>query len=40
MVIVHGVVSSYYLKQMAQRIIQHIERVEIVMNLVETRQSE
>ena len=39
-VIVHGVVSSYYLKQMAQTIIQRLEGVQSMMNLVEVRQSE
>jgi hypothetical protein len=39
-VIVQGVVSSYYLKQMAQTIIQRLKGVQSVMNLVEVRQSE
>ena len=34
-VIVHGVLPSYYLKQVAQTIIQRLEGVQSVMNLVE-----
>jgi len=39
-VVVHGVVPSYYLKQMAQTIIQRLEQIQSVMNLVEVRESE
>lgn len=39
-VIVTGVVSSCYLKQMAQTIIQRLEGVQRVMNLVEVRETD
>lgn len=39
-VIVHGVVPSYYLKQMAQTIIQRLEGVQSVINLVEVRETD
>ena len=37
---VHGIVPSYYLKQMAQTIIQRLEGVQSVMNLVEVREAD
>jgi hypothetical protein len=37
-VIVHGVLPSYFLKQMAQTIIQRLEGIQSVMNLVEVRE--
>ena len=37
-VIVHGILPSYYLKQMAQTIIQRLEGIQSVMNLVEVRE--
>jgi hypothetical protein len=39
-VIIRGVLPSYYLKQMAQAAIQRLEGVQSVMNLVEVRVSE
>jgi hypothetical protein len=36
-VIVHGIVPSYYLKQVAQTIVLRLEGIEGVMNLVEVR---
>ena len=39
-VILTGVVPSYYLKQMAQTIIQRLEGVQSVMNLVEVREAD
>jgi BON domain len=36
-VIVHGVVSSYYLKQMAQTVVLRLDGVRTVKNLVEVR---
>ena len=39
-VIVHGILPSYYLKQMAQTIIQRLEGVQSVMNLVEVRETD
>jgi hypothetical protein len=36
-VIVHGVVPSYFLKQMAQTVIRRLDGVETVRNLVEVR---
>jgi hypothetical protein len=39
-VIVHGVVSSYYLKQMAQAVLQRLDGIQTVRNLVEVRVSE
>lgn len=40
MVIVHGILPSYYLKQIAQTIIQRIEGVQNVMNMVEDRETD
>ena len=37
MVIVRGFLPSYYLKQMAQSILQRLEGIQTVMNLVEVR---
>src|SRR5450631_3045140 len=37
-VIVHGVVASYYLKQMVQTIVQRVDGIQGVMNLVEVRE--
>jgi hypothetical protein len=39
-VIVHGIRPSYYLKQMAQTIIQRIEGIQNVMNMVEDRETD
>ena len=39
-VIVHGILPSYYLKQMAQTIIQRLEGIQSVMNLVEVRETD
>ena len=36
-VIVHGIVPSYYLKQVAQTIVLRLEGIEGVMNMVEVR---
>jgi hypothetical protein len=36
-VIVHGILPSYYLKQVAQTIVLRLEGIEGVMNLVEVR---
>lgn len=36
-VIVHGVVASYFLKQMAQTLIQQLDGIQRVTNLVEVR---
>jgi osmotically-inducible protein OsmY len=36
-VIVHGVVPSYYLKQMAQTIVQRLDGIRSVVNLVEVQ---
>jgi BON domain len=38
-VIVHGVVPSYYLKQMAQAVILRLNGIRSVMNLVEVRET-
>jgi len=37
---IHGVVPSYYLKQMAQAIIQRLDGIQGVRNLVEVRGTE
>ena len=39
-VIVHGVLPSYYLKQMAQTILQRLDGIESVLNLVEVRETD
>jgi hypothetical protein len=39
-VIVHGILPSYFLKQMAQTIIQRIDGIQSVTNLVEVRQDD
>jgi len=39
-VIVHGVVPSYYLKQMVQTIVRRLDGIQGVMNLVEVRVAE
>lgn len=39
-VIVHGVVPTYYLKQMVQTIIRRLEGIQGVMNLVEVQDAE
>jgi len=39
-VIVHGILPSYYLKQMAQTIIQRIEGIQNVMKMVEDRETD
>jgi hypothetical protein len=39
-VIVHGILPSYYLKQMAQTILQRLEGIQSVMNLVEVRETD
>jgi hypothetical protein len=36
-VIVHGIVASYFLKQMAQAVIQQLDGIQKVTNLVEVR---
>ena len=36
-VIIHGVVTSYYLKQLVQTIVQRVDGIQGVMNLVEVR---
>jgi osmotically-inducible protein OsmY len=36
-VIVHGLVTSYFLKQMAQTVIQQLDGIQRVTNLVEVR---
>jgi hypothetical protein len=36
-VIVHGVVASYFLKQIAQTLMQQLDGIEMVTNLVEVR---
>jgi hypothetical protein len=35
--VVHGVVPSYFLKQMAQSVIRRLDGIQSVMNLVEVR---
>jgi osmotically-inducible protein OsmY len=37
-VVVHGVVPSYYLKQMVQTIVRRLKGIQGVMNLVEVRE--
>jgi osmotically-inducible protein OsmY len=37
-VIVHGIVPSYFLKQMAQTVIQQLDGIQRMTNLVEVRQ--
>jgi hypothetical protein len=37
---VHGVVPSYYLKQMAQTVIQQLDAIQGIKNLVEVRATE
>ena len=39
-VIVHGVLPSYYLKQMAQTILHRLDGIESVLNLVEVRETD
>jgi osmotically-inducible protein OsmY len=39
-VIVSGILPSYFLKQMAQTVIQRLEGIQSVLNLVEVRQSD
>jgi hypothetical protein len=39
-VIVHGTLPSFYLKQMTQSIIQHLEGIQGVMNLVEVQETD
>jgi hypothetical protein len=39
-VIVHGILPSFYLKQVTQNIVQHLDGIQGVMNLVEVQEAD